>query len=213
MLSRLHMRLQPRSHAVAGTLPGAACLESLERAGQSDNFELETHWRMLVLGGGAGAGTLAPPPRPTPPHGPNTLRILLTLPTYSTYLLYVLTLPTNSTYLPTLPTYSTSLLPCMCMCMHLLHHLLTHLRCSPYPPYALYPDLTLTLTLSPPLPLPPTPGMFLHADMLRTSSWQMQIRGRKRWHLCPGPGGVQAATWPRSSTCHTSTDHSSTDHA
>jgi hypothetical protein len=35
--------------------------------------------------------------------------------------------------------------------------------------------------------------MFLHADTLRTSSWQMQIRGRKRWHLCPGPGGVQAA--------------------
>ena len=89
MLSRLHMRLQPRAHAVAGTLPGAACLESLERAGQSDNFELETHWRMLILGGGAGAGTLAPHPRPAPPHGPNTLRtrltLLGTLPTYSAY--------------------------------------------------------------------------------------------------------------------------------
>ena len=46
--------MQPRSHAVAGMLPGAACLESLERANQSDNFELETHWRMLVIGGGAG---------------------------------------------------------------------------------------------------------------------------------------------------------------
>ena len=56
-----HMRLQPRSHAGTGTLPGAACLESLERANQSDNFELETHWRMLVIGGGAGAGTLASP--------------------------------------------------------------------------------------------------------------------------------------------------------
>ena len=95
MLSRLHMRLQPRSHAVAGTLPGAACLESLERAGQSDNFELETHWRMLVLGGGAGAGTLAHPPPlaplTTPPYGPNTLRSVLTLP------IPLLTLPTLRT--------------------------------------------------------------------------------------------------------------------
>ena len=106
MLSRLHMRLQPRSHAVAGTLPGAACLESLERAGQSDNFELETHWRMLVLGGGAGAGTLAPPlaPPTTPPHGPNTLCSVLTLPTYSAYLL-------------TLPPYFPA---CACACTYLL---------------------------------------------------------------------------------------------
>ena len=77
---------------------------------------------------------------------------------------------------------------------------------SAYSLYSLYPtysagmslhadSLTLTLTLSLPLTptLPLTTGMFLHADTLRTSSWQMQIRGRKRWHLCPGPGGVQAA--------------------
>ena len=37
-------------------------------------------------------------------------------------------------------------------------------------------------------------GMFLHADTLRTSSWQLQIRGRKKWHLCNGPGGQQAAS-------------------
>ena len=117
-----HLRLQPRSHAVAGTLPGAACLASLERAGQSDNFELETHWRMLVLGGGAGAGTLAPPrPTTTPPHGPNTLRTLLrllyllTLPTYLLCLLYLLTLP----------------LPCMCTRMHQLYHSLAYLRLTP----------------------------------------------------------------------------------
>ncbi|KAL1496394.1 hypothetical protein AB1Y20_016349 [Prymnesium parvum] len=36
-------------------------------------------------------------------------------------------------------------------------------------------------------------GMFLHPDTLRTSSWQMQLRGRKRWHLCPGEGGPEAA--------------------
>ena len=122
MFSRLHMRLQPRAHAVAGTLPGAACLASLERAGQSDNFELETHWRMLVLGGGAGAGTLAPPrPTTTPPHGPNTLRTRLTLlDTLPTYSAYVLTLPsyypacaractysTNYAPFPTHPTHST----------------------------------------------------------------------------------------------------------
>jgi len=29
-------------------------------------------------------------------------------------------------------------------------------------------------------------GMFLHADTLGTSSWHTQVRGRKRWHLCPG---------------------------
>jgi hypothetical protein len=68
---------------------------------------------------------------------------------------------------------------------------------SAYAAYATYathstcghanPELTLTLALT------LTTGMFLHADTLRTSSWQMQIRGRKRWHLCPGPGGVQAA--------------------
>ena len=57
------------------------------------------------------------------------------------------------------------------------------------------PTLTLTLTLAPTLAL--TTGMFLHADTLRTSGWQMQIRGRKRWHLCPGPGGFQAAILTR----------------
>lgn len=75
-----------------GTLPGEACHQAMEAANQSANFELETHWRLLVMGGGAGA------------------------------------------------------------------------------------------------------GMFLHADTLRTSSWQMQIRGRKRWHLCSGAGGQQAAS-------------------
>ena len=79
---------------------------------------------MLVLGGGAGAGKPSPappphPPTPPPPHGPNTLRTRLTL-------------------LGTPPTYF-----CMCMGMHLLYHLLTHLRCSLYPLYPLYPDLTL----------------------------------------------------------------------
>ena len=94
---------------------------------------------MLVIGGGAGAGT--PPP------------------THSAYATY-------ATYAPY----------------------------APYAPYATHstcghanPELTLTLALT------LTTGMFLHADTLRTSSWQMQIRGRKRWHLCPGPGGVQAA--------------------
>ena len=77
-----HTRLQPRAHAVAGTLPGAACLESLERANQADNFELETHWRMLVIGGGAGAGTPPPP----------TLLLLLTLLTLLTLLADTLTL-------------------------------------------------------------------------------------------------------------------------
>ena len=107
-----HLRLQPRAHAVAGTLPGAACLESLERAGQSDNFELETHWRMLVLGGGAGAGTLAPQPRPTRPTARTRCALyllylvlyLLTLPTYSLYLLTFLHVHAHA---PTLPlTYS-----------------------------------------------------------------------------------------------------------
>ena len=27
-------------------------------------------------------------------------------------------------------------------------------------------------------------GMFNHADSLRTGSWQLQLQGRKRWHLC-----------------------------
>lgn len=27
-------------------------------------------------------------------------------------------------------------------------------------------------------------GMFLHKDTLRTSSWQGQLMGRKRWHIC-----------------------------
>lgn len=27
-------------------------------------------------------------------------------------------------------------------------------------------------------------GMFNHKDTLKTSSWQIQVRGRKRWHLC-----------------------------
>ena len=94
VLSRLHMRLQPRSHAVAGTLPGAACLASLERAGQSDNFELETHWRMLVLGGGAGAGTLAPHPTHHPAPRPEHAAHSTDSTWYSTYLLYLLTLPT-----------------------------------------------------------------------------------------------------------------------
>ena len=87
-------RLGPknRSAQVApGPMPGRECHAAVERAGQSSNFELDTHWRMLIMGGGAGA------------------------------------------------------------------------------------------------------GMFLHADTLRTSSWQLQIRGSKRWHLCPGPGGPQAA--------------------
>jgi len=142
------------------------------------------------------------PPAPRPEHAAHS--------TYSTW---------YSTYLLYLRTHSTFLLSCMCTRMHLLYHLLTHsLALLTLPTLPLYPDLTLTLTLPLPLPLslplPPTPGMFLHADTLRTSSWQMQIRGRKRWHLCPGPGGVQAAThWPCSSTCHTSTDHSSADHA
>jgi ribosomal protein L16 Arg81 hydroxylase len=26
--------------------------------------------------------------------------------------------------------------------------------------------------------------MFNHKDTLRTSSWQMQVSGRKKWHLC-----------------------------
>mmetsp|Transcript_10296 Transcript_10296/g.17234 ORF Transcript_10296/g.17234 Transcript_10296/m.17234 type:complete len:563 (+) Transcript_10296:42-1730(+) len=30
-------------------------------------------------------------------------------------------------------------------------------------------------------------GMFSHQDTLRTASWQLQLVGRKRWHLC-GPG-------------------------
>ena len=141
MLSRLHMRLQPRSHAVAGTLPGAACLESLERAGQSDNFELETHWRMLILGGGTGAGTLAPP-RPThhparrPEHAAHSTSstystCLLCLLTYSTYLL------TPPTYLLHLPTYSIYSLH-LPASLHVHAHALTHLRCSLYPLYSLY---------------------------------------------------------------------------
>lgn len=28
-------------------------------------------------------------------------------------------------------------------------------------------------------------GMFNHKDTLQTSSWQLQIQGRKLWHLCP----------------------------
>ena len=28
----------------------------MEAANQSANFELETHWRLLIMGGGAGAG-------------------------------------------------------------------------------------------------------------------------------------------------------------
>lgn len=28
-------------------------------------------------------------------------------------------------------------------------------------------------------------GMFNHWDILKTSSWQFQARGSKRWHLCP----------------------------
>jgi ribosomal protein L16 Arg81 hydroxylase len=27
-------------------------------------------------------------------------------------------------------------------------------------------------------------GMFNHVDTLQTASWQAQIEGRKRWHLC-----------------------------
>ena len=83
---------QPGSPVSPGTLPGGACHAAMEAANQSANFELETHWRLLIMGGGAGA------------------------------------------------------------------------------------------------------GMFLHSDTLRTSSWQMQIRGRKKWHLCSGPGGQQAAS-------------------
>jgi len=77
--------------SAVGTLPGAACTRALERAGKLENFHLETHWRMMIMGGGVGA------------------------------------------------------------------------------------------------------GMFLHPDTLRTSSWQLQIRGRKRWHLCPGRGGPEKA--------------------
>ena len=29
-------------------------------------------------------------------------------------------------------------------------------------------------------------GMFNHKDTLRVSSWQAQVQGRKRWHLCEG---------------------------
>lgn len=29
-------------------------------------------------------------------------------------------------------------------------------------------------------------GMFAHQDILRTASYQLQISGEKRWHLCPG---------------------------
>jgi len=28
------------------------------------------------------------------------------------------------------------------------------------------------------------PGMFNHWDVIRTSSWQVQTKGRKRWHIC-----------------------------
>jgi hypothetical protein len=27
-------------------------------------------------------------------------------------------------------------------------------------------------------------GMFLHGDILRSSSWQLQVRGNKRWFVC-----------------------------
>ena len=27
-------------------------------------------------------------------------------------------------------------------------------------------------------------GMFNHQDTLRTASWQAQIQGSKRWHIC-----------------------------
>ena len=27
-------------------------------------------------------------------------------------------------------------------------------------------------------------GMFNHRDTLSTASWQMQLRGKKRWHIC-----------------------------
>ena len=35
--------------------------------------------------------------------------------------------------------------------------------------------------------------MFLHADTLRPASWQLQLRGRKKWHLCDGTAGPAAA--------------------
>lgn len=28
--------------------------------------------------------------------------------------------------------------------------------------------------------------MFNHKDILRTASWQLQVAGAKRWHLCDG---------------------------
>ena len=30
-------------------------------------------------------------------------------------------------------------------------------------------------------------GMFNHKDTLRVSSYQLQLQGKKRWHLCYGP--------------------------
>ena len=143
----------------------------------------------------------SPPPRRHASHS-----------TYASYATYA-TCATYATH-ATCATYSLYLLILILNILHLLY-----LRYSPYSPYSAYsaysayslyatlltlpyllyrpacghanPELTLPLPLTPTLPL--TTGMFLHADTLRTSSWQMQVRGRKRWHLCPGPGGVQAA--------------------
>ena len=46
----------PGGPPAPGTLPGASCFDSLEAGNQTANFELETHWRMLIVGGGVGAG-------------------------------------------------------------------------------------------------------------------------------------------------------------
>ena len=50
--------MAPPGEPAPSTLPGAACLASLRAANQSAAFDRTTHWRMLVLGGGAGAGML-----------------------------------------------------------------------------------------------------------------------------------------------------------